>query len=36
MRQFTTTAERREFIELYSQGRTPKDIYDKCPNLAGR
>ena len=35
-RQFPTTAECREFLELYPQGRTPKGIHDKCRNLAGR
>lgn len=35
-RQFLTMAECREFLELYQQRRTPKDLYDKCGNLAGR
>lgn len=35
-RQFPTIAESREFLELYPMDRTPKDIYDKCRNIAGR
>ena len=36
---FSTTIECRDFVALYKtqfQDRTPKDIYDKCSNIAGR
>ena len=37
-RAFPTSTECRDFLNLYPQfaGRNPKDIYDKCRNLAGR
>ena len=38
-RSFPTTVECREFMAVYKtefQDRSPKDIYDKCRNLAGR
>ena len=35
-RQFPSQRECREFLELFKLQRKPKDIYDKCRNLAGR
>ena len=38
-RSFPTTVECREFVAMYKaefEDRSPKDIYDKCRNMAGR
>ena len=35
-RQFPTAVEAKEFLDLFPMNRSPKDIYDKCRNLAGR
>ena len=35
-RQLPTSKECREFLDLFPMDRSPKDIYDKCRNIAGR